>query len=196
MVTPSSLENVRDKWLPELEHHCPGVPKLVIGTQSDLRVDTSGNRCVSEETMRRLDQSISKEARDRFADLNVPPEDKIGPFREEHVIRTLGKYGDRPKVWEGKYVECSALTQRKLKEVFDEVSHNTDGQSYLTKTALTETHRLLLLRWSLLRNQIRNEGHERSVSFSRCQCIMLGQGLAQCLLRPLGLSASHSSIGV
>ena len=34
-----SFENVRDKWVPEIEHFCPGVPFLLVGTKSDLRQD-------------------------------------------------------------------------------------------------------------------------------------------------------------
>ena len=39
LVHPTSLENVRDKWTPELSHHAPGVPKLLVGTKMDLRED-------------------------------------------------------------------------------------------------------------------------------------------------------------
>lgn len=34
-----SLQNVRSKWLPEISHHAPGVPHLLVGTKSDLRGD-------------------------------------------------------------------------------------------------------------------------------------------------------------
>ena len=27
------------KWIPEITHHCPNVPFLVVGTQTDLRKD-------------------------------------------------------------------------------------------------------------------------------------------------------------
>jgi Ras-related C3 botulinum toxin substrate 1 len=39
VVNPSSFENVRGKWFPEICHHCPNVPFLLIGTKSDLRED-------------------------------------------------------------------------------------------------------------------------------------------------------------
>ena len=32
VTSPSSYENVREKWLPEVRHHCPGVPCLIVGT--------------------------------------------------------------------------------------------------------------------------------------------------------------------
>jgi cell division control protein 42 len=40
VTSPTSFENVKGKWCPEVQHHCLGVPFLVIGTQLDLRDDT------------------------------------------------------------------------------------------------------------------------------------------------------------
>lgn len=39
VVNPTSFENVQEKWIPELKRYCPGVPILLVGTQSDLRAD-------------------------------------------------------------------------------------------------------------------------------------------------------------
>ena len=38
-MNPASFENVKEKWFPEVHHHCPGVPCLIVGTQMDLRDD-------------------------------------------------------------------------------------------------------------------------------------------------------------
>ncbi len=35
--SPTSYENVRSKWYPEIQQYCPGTPILLIGTKSDLR---------------------------------------------------------------------------------------------------------------------------------------------------------------
>lgn len=88
VTSPSSFENVREKWFPEVHHHCPGVPCLIVGTQVDLRNDTA----VVEKLARQKLRPISQEAGERLA-------------------RELGAV---------KYVECSALTQKGLKNVFDE----------------------------------------------------------------------------
>ncbi|XP_046907204.1 rho-related GTP-binding protein RhoG-like [Hypomesus transpacificus] len=37
--SPSSYGNVRLKWHPEVSHHCPAVPILLVGTKKDLRED-------------------------------------------------------------------------------------------------------------------------------------------------------------
>jgi cell division control protein 42 len=39
VTSPASFENVKEKWFPEVHHHCPGVPCLIVGTQVDLRED-------------------------------------------------------------------------------------------------------------------------------------------------------------
>ncbi|ORY78420.1 P-loop containing nucleoside triphosphate hydrolase protein [Leucosporidium creatinivorum] len=37
---PVSLENIEDKWFPEVSHFCEGVPIILIATKTDLRHDT------------------------------------------------------------------------------------------------------------------------------------------------------------
>lgn len=89
VTSPASFENVREKWFPEVHHHCPGVPCLIVGTQVDLRDDPGVKDKLSKQKM----QPVRKEDGERMA-------------------KELGAV---------KYVECSALTQYKLKDVFDEV---------------------------------------------------------------------------
>ena len=37
IVSPSSFDNVTTKWIPEIKHHVPDAPFLLVGTKSDLR---------------------------------------------------------------------------------------------------------------------------------------------------------------
>ena len=39
VVSPASYQNVREIWVPELRHHCPNVPILLVGTKIHLRDD-------------------------------------------------------------------------------------------------------------------------------------------------------------
>ncbi|KAH9036151.1 cell division control protein 42 [Lactarius hengduanensis] len=88
VASPTSFENVREKWFPEVRHHCPGIPCLIVGTQVDLRVDPY----VLEKLQRQKQQPVT-------------------PEQGERLASELGAV---------KYVECSALTQKGLKNVFDE----------------------------------------------------------------------------
>lgn len=96
VVSPASFENVREKWFPEVHHHCPGVPCLIVGTQLDLR-PAKEKRDDKDPVLRKLREQKMK-----------PIEREDG----ERMARELGAV---------KYVECSALTQERLKDVFDEV---------------------------------------------------------------------------
>ena len=46
IISPASFENVKAKWFPEINHHCPNVPMILVGTKIDLRED--------KETINRL----------------------------------------------------------------------------------------------------------------------------------------------
>ncbi|KAJ7279583.1 small GTPase rac1p [Mycena rebaudengoi] len=37
LVDPSSYENIRTRWYPELSHHAPSTPVVLVGTKLDLR---------------------------------------------------------------------------------------------------------------------------------------------------------------
>ena len=48
IVSPASLDNIRQKWHPEIQHHAPRVPFVLVGLKVDLRTDP--------ETVERLKQ--------------------------------------------------------------------------------------------------------------------------------------------
>ena len=76
------------QWHPEIEHHAPNVPIILVGTKLDLREDRS-----TAEGLR------SK---------------KMEPVSYEQALSVA------KEIKAVKYLECSALTQRNLKSVFDE----------------------------------------------------------------------------
>ncbi|KAH3723132.1 Rho GTPase protein rac1 [Pelomyxa schiedti] len=39
LVNPRGFENIRSKWFPEISHHCPKTPFIIVGTKRDLRTD-------------------------------------------------------------------------------------------------------------------------------------------------------------
>src|SRR3954447_22197519 len=41
IVSQTSLLNIKAKWIPELRHHSPGTPVLLVGMKADLRNDES-----------------------------------------------------------------------------------------------------------------------------------------------------------
>lgn len=49
VVSPPSFDNVTVKWIPELRHHCPHTPILLVGTKNDLRDDAETLQSLSEQ---------------------------------------------------------------------------------------------------------------------------------------------------
>jgi Ras-related C3 botulinum toxin substrate 1 len=88
IVSPPSFDNVKAKWHPEIDHHAPNVPIILVGTKLDLREDAA--------TLESLRQK------------------RMEPVSYETALLCA------KEIRAYKYLECSALTQRNLKSVFDE----------------------------------------------------------------------------
>jgi len=101
VISPASYENVRTKWFPEVSHHCPSTPILVVGTKTDLRND--------QETINRL------------------AEKRLAPLTPEQGTQLAKEIGGV------RYMECSALTQAGLKDVFDEAIRAVINPKVVTK---------------------------------------------------------------
>jgi len=46
--SPDSLENIPEKWTPEVRHFCPSVPIILVGNKKDLRNDSTTMRELSK----------------------------------------------------------------------------------------------------------------------------------------------------
>jgi small GTP-binding protein len=88
ITSPTSFENIKTKWFPEIRHHAPETPFILVGTKVDLRNN--------EETLVKLREK-------RLAPISVDD--------GQRLAQEVGAY---------RYLECSALTQQGLKQVFDE----------------------------------------------------------------------------
>jgi len=95
VISPSSFENIKIRWFPELQHHCPETPCLLVGTKVDLREDPSIMESLRSQGL----SAITKEEGDA-------------------MNKEIGGQG---------YVECSALTQKGLKQVFDDAARTVVG---------------------------------------------------------------------
>lgn len=59
LTSVNSYENIKSKWIPEIQHHCPNRPFMIIGTKIDLIlnekiIDLSGTlkkRCVTKDVI-------------------------------------------------------------------------------------------------------------------------------------------------
>ena len=88
LVSPVTFEHVAEKWVPEVEHHSPKTPIVLVGTKLDLRDDAA---------------TIEELKKERLA----PITREQGEAMQREIAAVA-------------YMECSALTEVGLKDVFDE----------------------------------------------------------------------------
>ena len=79
---------MKAKWVPEVRHHCPDVPILLVGTKLDLRTN--------KDALKKLEET------------------GLAPISHAQASAMAKEVGAQ------KYLECSALEQKGLKDVFDE----------------------------------------------------------------------------
>jgi hypothetical protein len=121
------------QWFPEIEHHAPNVPIILVGTKLDLRDDPA-----------------------QLEGLRVRKQEPVSYEQALAVAKEIRAH---------KYLECSALTQRNLKSVFDEairyVSRCLPRRSGLLKL-------MIFLVLSSTLDLLRNNG-TRNVQFCEAQ---------------------------
>jgi small GTP-binding protein len=59
IISPASFENVRSKWYPEIQHHCPGTPMILVGTKSDMRADNAAVSQLASKGLKMIDKEQS-----------------------------------------------------------------------------------------------------------------------------------------
>ena len=79
---------MKAKWVPEVRHHCPEVPILLVGTKMDLRSN--------KDTLKKLEEQ------------GLAP---VSTSQGNAQARDIGAI---------EYLECSAMEQESLKNVFDQ----------------------------------------------------------------------------
>ncbi|XP_066516501.1 ras homolog family member Ga [Hoplias malabaricus] len=88
IASPTSFENIKLKWYPEVSQHCPNVPFLLVGNKKDQREDP----------------------------------DVLQKLKEQKLTPVTYQQGEAlaREIKAVKYLECSALNQFGVKEVFTE----------------------------------------------------------------------------
>jgi Ras-related C3 botulinum toxin substrate 1 len=68
IISPHSFDNVKSKWFPEIQHHAPSVPLILVGTKADLRNDSV---MISTLNSKGLHIVTSEEASSRTRDIGA-----------------------------------------------------------------------------------------------------------------------------
>ena len=113
LIDATSLDNVRTKWYPEIEHYCKNnVPVLLVGTKFDLSL--RGKKCIIEKRKLFHRTSENTEQHDLTVE-NVSYRDGMS------LAESIGAE---------KYIECSALKNKSIDIVFEAAA-----KIFLSKTS-------------------------------------------------------------
>lgn len=81
-ISPSSLANVTSKWYPEVHHHVPSAPIVLVGTKLDLTTDGSVLARLEERNLR----PVSFAEADVVAkNINAAKHIQVSAFTRENV---------------------------------------------------------------------------------------------------------------
>jgi len=68
--SPDSLENIPEKWTPEVRHFCPNVPIILVGNKKDLRSDPNTLRELSKMKQEPVKQEEGRSMAEKIGAFN------------------------------------------------------------------------------------------------------------------------------
>lgn len=90
LTHPSSFNNIKSLWVPELQQYCPKTPFILVGLKQDLR----------------------------RAEFTLNPEELLLDLGQRHISNSAGKELAK-EIGALGYIECSALSQHNVPVVFE-----------------------------------------------------------------------------
>jgi len=96
VVSPASFDNIKTKWFPEINHHCPGAKCILVGTKIDLREDKAtvesmrGEKLPTTEMGKRLAQELGAEC---YLECSALTQNGLKKVFEEAIRTVIGRPG-------------------------------------------------------------------------------------------------------
>ncbi|KAI4533967.1 hypothetical protein MG293_016986 [Ovis ammon polii] len=83
--SPDSLENIPEKWTPEVKHFCPNVPIILVGNKKDLRNDEHTRRELAKMKQEPVKPEEGRDMANRigafgYMECSAKTKDRIHPF--------------------------------------------------------------------------------------------------------------------
>ena len=105
--SPDSLENIPEKWTPEVKHFCPNVPIILVGNKKDLRNDPATIKGSSFFT---FSISFILNVCFKFSELAKMKQEPVKPEEGRAMAEKISAFA---------YLECSAKSKEGVREVFE-----------------------------------------------------------------------------
>uniref|UniRef100_I2CQQ4 Ras-related C3 botulinum toxin substrate 1 n=1 Tax=Nannochloropsis gaditana (strain CCMP526) TaxID=1093141 RepID=I2CQQ4_NANGC len=103
--SPSSFENIKNKWYPEIKHHAPGVPFILVGTKTDLRKDPEFARKQKLITSEQGQMLASELGAYKHCECSALTQEGLKPVFDE-AIRCVLEFQNKPTKKKSKCVVC------------------------------------------------------------------------------------------
>ena len=107
--SPDSLENVSEKWWPEVRHFCPNVPVVVVGTKSDLRTDDGTIAKLGAVRQKPVQSSEGRYVADRIAAMAYHECSALNDDGVRELFETASKAAVRHKQRRQRYRCCKLV---------------------------------------------------------------------------------------
>jgi len=92
VVSAASFDNIKTKWFPEINHHCPGAKCILVGTKIDLREDkaaeSKGEKLPTTEAGKKLASDIGAEC---YLECSALTQNGLKKVFEEAIRCVIGK---------------------------------------------------------------------------------------------------------
>jgi Ras-related C3 botulinum toxin substrate 1 len=86
ITSPNSFSNVKTRWFPEIQHHAPGVPIVLVGTKGDLREDQGTQTALRSRGL----EMVTKDAANQMAnDIGAKEYVECSPLTQEGLKYSL-----------------------------------------------------------------------------------------------------------
>ena len=105
--SPDSLENIPEKWTPEVKHFCPNVPIILVGNKKVGM--TKLTSCLEQMTECLLFQDLRNDS-NTVKELSKMKQEPVKPEEGRTIAEKINAFA---------YLECSAKSKEGVREVFE-----------------------------------------------------------------------------
>eukprot|EP01115_Flamella_aegyptia_P002220 TRINITY_DN135_c0_g3_i1.p1 TRINITY_DN135_c0_g3~~TRINITY_DN135_c0_g3_i1.p1 ORF type:complete len:209 (+),score=67.23 TRINITY_DN135_c0_g3_i1:23-628(+) len=105
VVSPSSFDNIKSKWHPEINHHCPEAKTMLVGTKIDLREDKETLESLKGEKLPTLEMGeglASQIGAQMYLECSALTQEGLKTVFEEAIRTVIGSDGGGPNGGEPK----------------------------------------------------------------------------------------------